>query len=86
MPEKLQSIERAAAVVRLLAAGSEPQPLRDIAQMLRLPKSTAHGIVRTLVMVGGSSRTLPPGDMGSPLPCPGGTRRSWTSTSFDHEP
>ena len=52
MPGNLQSIERAAAVVRLLAAGSEPQPLGDIAQMLRLPKSTTHGIVRTLVMVG----------------------------------
>lgn len=52
MPGNLQSIERAAAVVRLLGAGSGPQPLQDIAQMLRLPKSTAHGIVRTLVSVG----------------------------------
>jgi len=52
MPGNLQSIERAAAVVRLLGAGSEPQPLQDIAQMLGLPRSTAHGIVRTLVMVG----------------------------------
>lgn len=38
--------------MRLLGAGSEPQPLQDIAQMLGLPKSTTHGIVRTLVMVG----------------------------------
>jgi DNA-binding IclR family transcriptional regulator len=52
MPGNLQSIERAAAVVRLLAASTEPLPLGDIAQMLRLPKSTTHGIVRTLVMVG----------------------------------
>ena len=59
MPGNLQSIERAAAVVRLLAAGSEPQPLRDIAQMLRLPRSTAHGIVRTLVMVGWVKQDAP---------------------------
>lgn len=52
MPGNLQSIERAAAVVRLLGAGSGPQALQDIAQMLGLPKSTAHGIVRTLVAVG----------------------------------
>jgi DNA-binding IclR family transcriptional regulator len=52
MPGNLQSIERAAAVLRLLGAGAEPRPLRDIAQMLRLPKSTVHGILRTLVIVG----------------------------------
>ena len=52
MPGSLQSIDRAAAVVRLLADGSEPRPLGDIAQMLRLPRSTTHGIVRTLVRVG----------------------------------
>ena len=59
MPGNLQSIERAAAVVRLLAARAEPQPLRDIAQMLRLPRSTAHGIVRTLVMVGWVKQDAP---------------------------
>lgn len=59
MPGSLQSIERAAAVVRLLAAGSEPQTLRDIAQMLRLPRSTAHGIVRTLVNVGWLEQDAP---------------------------
>lgn len=52
MPGNLQSIERGAAVLRLLGAGAEPQPLRDVAQMLRLPKSTVHGILQTLVMVG----------------------------------
>jgi len=52
MPGNLQSIERAAAVVRLLGTGSEPQPLQTISQMLNLPRSTTHGIVRTLVMVG----------------------------------
>lgn len=52
MPRSIQSIERAAAVLRLLAASTEPLPLRRLAQMLDLPKPTLHGILQTLCLVG----------------------------------
>lgn len=48
MPGSIQSIERAAAVLRLLARGSGQLSLAEIAMSLGLPKPTAHGIVRTL--------------------------------------
>lgn len=47
----MQSVERAAAIMRLLAGGYG-RPLGDLAGALGLSKSTVHGIVRTLVEVG----------------------------------
>jgi len=52
MPGPIQSIERAAAVLRLLAHGSGRLGVGDIAAALDLAKPTAHGILRTLQGVG----------------------------------
>ncbi len=48
MPGPVQSVERAAAIVRLLAAESEPLGLAQISGALGLAKPTAHGLLRTL--------------------------------------
>ena len=52
MPGSIQSIERAAAVLRLLASTDRPLGLAELAAALDLPRPTAHGIVRTLRDVG----------------------------------
>ncbi|NEE02574.1 IclR family transcriptional regulator [Phytoactinopolyspora halotolerans] len=52
MPGAVQSIERAAAILRLLAHGSGPLGVGEIAGSLGLAKGTAHGILRTLQGVG----------------------------------
>jgi DNA-binding IclR family transcriptional regulator len=52
MPGTVQSIERAAAVLRLLAGGTGSLTLGDIAHSLDLAKGTTHGILRTLKAVG----------------------------------
>jgi DNA-binding IclR family transcriptional regulator len=52
VPGSIQSIERAAAVLRLLGAAGRPLGLGELAAMLDLPSPTAHGIVRTLRDVG----------------------------------
>ncbi|MEU4238289.1 IclR family transcriptional regulator [Actinoplanes sp. NPDC026619] len=52
MPATVQSIERAAAVLRLLAAGPGHLALGEIAHSLDLAKGTTHGILRTLQHVG----------------------------------
>jgi DNA-binding IclR family transcriptional regulator len=52
VPGSLQSIERAAAVLRLLARHPEDLALHEIAGALELAKGTAHGIVNTLRTVG----------------------------------
>ncbi|WP_380167221.1 IclR family transcriptional regulator [Jannaschia sp. R86511] len=52
MPGSIQSIERGAAVLRLLAAGPRHLTLNEVAGALGLAKGTAHGILRTLVDVG----------------------------------
>lgn len=52
MPGPIQSIERAAAVLRLLARGSGRMGVGEIAAALDLAKPTAHGILRTLLGVG----------------------------------
>ncbi len=52
VPGSIQSIERAAAVLRLLAAPPGRLTLAQIVASLHLAKGTAHGIVRTLVEVG----------------------------------
>ena len=48
----VQSIERAAAVLRVLAGGSGRLGLAEIARSLDLAKGTTHGILRTLQHVG----------------------------------
>jgi DNA-binding IclR family transcriptional regulator len=48
VPRNIQSLERAAAVLRLLAGGERRLGLSDIASSLGLAKGTAHGILRTL--------------------------------------
>ncbi|GAB6899680.1 IclR family transcriptional regulator [Kineosporia succinea] len=52
MPGSIQSIERAAAILRLLAAAPNPLRLTEISSSVQLPRGTAHGILRTLVDVG----------------------------------
>lgn len=52
MPGSIQSIERAAAVLRLLGSTDRPLGLGEIAAALDLARPTAHGIVRTLREVG----------------------------------
>jgi DNA-binding IclR family transcriptional regulator len=48
----VQSVERAASMLRLLAVESEPMGLGQIAAALGLAKGTAHGLLRTLHDVG----------------------------------
>jgi DNA-binding IclR family transcriptional regulator len=48
----IQSIERAAAVLRLLGGVERPLGLHELAAALDLPRPTVHGIVRTLHDVG----------------------------------
>lgn len=52
MPGPVQSIERAAAILKLLAAGSGRLGLVEISNSLGLAKGTVHGILRTLAAVG----------------------------------
>ena len=52
MPGAIQSIERAAAVLRLLGSTDRPLGLNELAAALDLPRPTAHGIIRTLRDVG----------------------------------
>jgi DNA-binding IclR family transcriptional regulator len=51
MAGPVQSIERAAAILRLLAGGSGRLGLGEVAGSLGLAKGTAHGILRTLQSV-----------------------------------
>lgn len=52
MPGTIQSVERAAAILHLLAAESEPVSLAHVSAALDLAKGTAHGLLRTLIEVG----------------------------------
>jgi DNA-binding IclR family transcriptional regulator len=52
MARNIQSLERAAAMLRLLAGGERRLGLSDIASALGLAKGTAHGILRTLQLEG----------------------------------
>ncbi|MEP6598614.1 MAG: IclR family transcriptional regulator [Actinomycetota bacterium] len=52
MPGAVQSIERAAAVLRLLAGNSGRLSLAEVSHSLDLAKATTHGILRTLQGVG----------------------------------
>src|SRR5690348_14669433 len=52
MPGHVQSVERAAAIVQLLASEVEPLALAQISAALSLAKPTAHGLLQTLCAVG----------------------------------
>lgn len=52
MARPVQSIERAAAILQLLAASPDRLSLGDVAASLDLAKPTTHGLIRTLVDVG----------------------------------
>ena len=52
MPGRIQSIERAAAILRLLSGRSRRLGVAELAGELGLPKGTVHGILRTLLGVG----------------------------------
>jgi DNA-binding IclR family transcriptional regulator len=52
VPGSVQSVERAAAILRLLAEEDEPTGLAQIASALGLAKGTVHGILHTLQDVG----------------------------------
>jgi DNA-binding IclR family transcriptional regulator len=52
VPGTVQSIERAAAILRMLAGGAGRLGLSEIARSLDLAKGTTHGILRTLQHVG----------------------------------
>ncbi|OEV03264.1 IclR family transcriptional regulator [Streptomyces oceani] len=52
MARSIQSLERAAAVLRLLAGGERRLGLSDMASALGLAKGTTHGLIRTLQQEG----------------------------------
>lgn len=52
MPGNIQSIERAAAILRLLSGRNRRLGVVDIGGELGLPKGTVHGLLRTLQHVG----------------------------------
>jgi DNA-binding IclR family transcriptional regulator len=45
----VRSVKRASSLLHLLAAGHGYVPLSDLASAAGLPKSTAHGLLQTLV-------------------------------------
>ncbi|MDT0269930.1 IclR family transcriptional regulator [Streptomyces sp. DSM 44915] len=52
MARSIQSIERAAAVLRLLAGGERRLGLSEVASAIGLAKATTHGLLRTLQQEG----------------------------------
>ena len=52
MPTRIQSIERAAAILRLLSGRNRRLGVVQIAGEMGLPKATVHGILQTLAAVG----------------------------------
>jgi DNA-binding IclR family transcriptional regulator len=52
MPGHIRSIERAAAILRLLSGRSRRLGVVELASELGLPKGTVHGLLRTLQCVG----------------------------------
>jgi DNA-binding IclR family transcriptional regulator len=52
VPRPIQSIERAAAILRLLSGRTRRLNLADLAGELGLPKGTVYGVLRTLQSVG----------------------------------
>ncbi|KAB2344445.1 IclR family transcriptional regulator [Actinomadura rudentiformis] len=52
MPGRIQSVERAAMILRLLASGPRQLGVVELAEAMQLPKATVHGILQTLQHVG----------------------------------
>ena len=52
MPTRIQSIERAAAILRLLSGRNRRLGVVQLAGEMGLPKATVHGILQTLAAVG----------------------------------
>src|SRR5436190_19693898 len=52
VPKNIQSIERAAAILRLLSGRTRRLAVAELAGELGLPKGTVYGILRTLQLVG----------------------------------
>ncbi|CAA0132053.1 Glycerol operon regulatory protein [Mycolicibacterium vanbaalenii] len=52
VPVPVQSVERAAAIIRVLAAEPEPVTLARVADAVGLAKGTTHGLLKTLLAVG----------------------------------
>jgi DNA-binding IclR family transcriptional regulator len=52
MPGLVQSVERAAAILKFLAAEPEPIAMSRIAEAVGLAKGTTHGLLQTLLDVG----------------------------------
>ena len=52
MPARVQSVERAAAILQVLSAEHRPTSLAQLADTLGLAKATVHGLVQTLRDVG----------------------------------
>jgi len=52
VPGSIQSVERAAAILQLVAESSSPPGLTDVAESLDLAKATAYGLLHTLQEVG----------------------------------
>jgi DNA-binding IclR family transcriptional regulator len=52
MPGTIQSVERAAAILRMFRSGSRRLGVAEVANALGLPKATVHGLLRTLRQVG----------------------------------
>lgn len=71
MSGSIQAIERAAAILELLEQSGRPLQLREIAHELHLSKTTAHGIMRTLVTLGYLNQDLETGSY-APGPRAGG--------------
>ncbi len=61
MPGNVQSVERAAAILRMLADSDEPLALAQVSSALCLAKGTTHGILRTLADVGFVEQDVPNG-------------------------
>lgn len=61
MPGNIQAVERAAALLTLVASASRPLGLADIAAAVDLPKSTVHGLLATLRSIGWIEQDRPSG-------------------------
>lgn len=61
MPGTVQAVERAAAVLTVVASASRPMGLADIAAAVELPKTTVHGLLTTLKSVGWIEQDRPTG-------------------------
>ncbi|MBD3945679.1 IclR family transcriptional regulator [Nocardioides ganghwensis] len=61
MPGNVQAVERAAAVLTVVASASRPLGLADIAAAVDLPKTTVHGLLSTLRSVGWVEQDRPTG-------------------------